>query len=415
MSYAFESPQAQASSSLPSTHHPYPHDLYSGDPQHHAPYSAYPDQVPADYAARSEHSGAYRDNLGDSYDENSSRVLDRDRDDDPYVDADARAGAGDDQVYHDGNMASEKADYGSPYAAKRTSGNSIWTKDDKRALASRSIPAKICRVLIGNIIIAVIIIVSIICLIVMFLRPPNVAISGISVPSQNGVNYQNGAFAFNVSVDISVSNPNSISAKIKKLKATAYDAEDQSAALGHGLVQNQKIDPNANTTVIFPFQIKYDQSEDPNFSILRNIASDCNLNLFGSTSGGSGDLSFLFKIEVDVEVLSITVPVHFNKNVSFPCPLSQSSLQGIFGSLLSGAGGRRSLLEEVHSDPSLAAALVRRQAVTADSVDLATWQRDVTPVELMAAAADGLVRRYSTGSATGADEKRSLADEHDAL
>ncbi len=94
-------------------------------------------------------------------------------------------------------MVSEKDNYGaSPYNANRASGNSIWTKEDKRALASRSAPAKICRVIIGNIILAVILIVSIICLIVMFLRPPNVAISGISVPNQNGVSYENGAFAF---------------------------------------------------------------------------------------------------------------------------------------------------------------------------------------------------------------------------
>lgn len=420
MSYAFQSPRAQVSSSLPSTNYPH-HDPYSANSQqHYDPYSAQlADQDHADYASRSAPPNHYGDQAGDSYDDNPSPGLHRERDNDQDYNnyADTRAGAGDHHhPYNDNtiNMTSEKADYGSPYAAKRASGNSIWTKDDKRALASRSVPAKICRVLIGNMILAIILIVSIICLIVMFLRPPNVAISGVSVPSQNGVSYQNGAFAFNVSVDISVSNPNSISANIKKLKATAYDSQDQSTALGHGLVENQKIQPNANTTVVFPFQIKYDQSQDTDLSIIRNIASECGLNLFGGSSSGSGDLSFLFKVEVDVEVLSITVPVNINRNVSFACPLSGSSLQGILsglGSALTGTG-RRSL--GAGEDESLAAALVRRQLAKADVVDMATFKRDVSPVELVAAAADGLVRRYSPlfGSA---ESKRWLADEHDAL
>ncbi|CBQ73229.1 conserved hypothetical protein [Sporisorium reilianum SRZ2] len=415
MSYAFQSPRAQVSSTLPDTQYgSHSHDPYPTDAQQHqhnyAPYSgAHSDQ---------DH---YRDELGDSHDSNPSRGLHGGRDDvnddDDYIDRynhhSTRAGAGD--IDDPNMMASEKANYGSsPYAAKRASGNSIWTKEDKRAFSSRSCPAKLCRIVFGNLILILILIVSIICLIVMFLRPPNVAISGIGVPSQNGVSYQNGAFAFNVSVDISVSNPNSISANIKKLKATAYDSAEPTTALGNGLVTNQKIQPNANTTVVFPFQIKYDQSQDSDLSIIRNIASDCGINLFGGSSG-SGDLSFLFKIEVDVEVLSITVPVNINRNISFPCPLSQSSLQGILsgiGSSFGVGGSSRRSLSEGEEDESLAAKLVRRQMEKTDVIDAATWQRELSPVELVAAAADGLVRRYSPRSVEG---QRSVADAHDAL
>ncbi|CDS01357.1 uncharacterized protein SPSC_06644 [Sporisorium scitamineum] len=411
MSYAFQSPRAQVSSTLPHHNDPHNHDPYSPDAQqHYAPYSAQPDQ---------DH---YRDDLGDTHDSNPSRGLHSGHEDnDDYIDQyndTTCAGAGD---IDDRNMASEKANYGSPYVAKRASGNSIWTKEDKRAFSSRSCPAKLCRIIFGNLILIVILIVSIVCLIVMFLRPPNVAISGIGVPNQNGVSYQNGAFAFNVSVDISVSNPNSISANIKKLKATAYDSADQSTALGHGLVTNQKIQPNANTTVVFPFQIKYDQSQDSDLTIIRNIASDCGINIFGGSSGssGSGDLSFLFKVEVDVEVLSITVPVNINRNISFPCPLSGSSLQGILSGISSSFGGggssRRSLADGDESDESLAASLVRRQMAKTDVIDAATWQRELSPVELVAAAADGLVRRYSPRSLSAEQGKRSVADEHDAL
>lgn len=414
-SYPFQSPQAQVSSSLPPTHDPYAHDPYSSHPQqqqqhHHDPYSGHADYDDdrADYAHRSGYTDQhnYRDDQGDSYDSNPSRGINQ-----PY--ADTRSGAiGDNSSpYNDaGNMSSEKAGYDDGYAAKRASGNSIWTKDDKRALASRSVPAKICRVLIGNLILAVIIVVSIICLIVMFLRPPNIAISGVTIPNQNAVAYQNGAFAFNVSVDISVSNPNSISANIKKLKVTAYDAQDQSTALGNGLLENQKIRPNANTTVIFPFQIKYDQSQDPDFSIIRNIASDCGLNLFGGSSSGDGNLDFVFKIEVDVDVLSITVPVNFNKTVSFPCPLSESSLQGVLSGLGSALGGasKRAILGKGDDDnQGLAEGLLKRQLAKANAVDLDKVSQEMSPGEFAAAVANGLVRKYSPLSPSD--------EHHDAL
>lgn len=407
MSYAFQSPRAQVSSTLPHINDNYPHDPYSADSlQPYDPPSSRPDH------------DEYRDEVGESLDSNPSRTLHRDYEQDYGNHYNhLRAGAGEMDNY---NMGAEKANSGSPYAAKRASGNSIWTKDDKRAFQSRSCPAKLCRILIGNLILAIILVVSIICLLALFVRPPNIAISGIGVPSQNGVNYQNGAFSFNVSIDISVSNPNSISANIKKLQATAYDSEDQSTALGHGLVTDQAIRANANTTVEFPFQIKYNQSEDPNGSLIRNIASDCRLDLTGGSSIGSGDLSFLFKIEVDVEVLSITVPVNFNRNVSFPCPLSGVNLQNILsglGSVLGNAlgvgGSRRAISDGAEADQSVAAGLARRQLAKRDVIDMATWQREVNAIDLVAAAADGLIRRYAPLS--NDEDKRSLASEHDAL
>ncbi len=102
-------------------------------------------------------------------------------------------------------------------------------------------------------------------------------------------------------------------------------------------------------------------------SIIKNIASDCGLSLFGGSSSSSGDLSFLFKIEVDVDVLSVTVPVNVNKNVSFPCPLSGSSLSSIISGLGSSLGaGRRALMD----GDSVLEAMARRQLEKMDVVDM---------------------------------------------
>lgn len=72
----------------------------------------------------------------------------------------------------------------------------------------------------------------------------------------------------------------------------AYDTAEKSTSVGGGSLDNVKIEPHANTTFQFPFQIKYDASKDPNSTILKDIASKCGISLQGVTSGsvGSGDL-----------------------------------------------------------------------------------------------------------------------------
>ncbi|EPQ30362.1 uncharacterized protein PFL1_01888 [Pseudozyma flocculosa PF-1] len=398
-SYPFAgNPTAQSSSDHdPSLHH-----------HHHNPY-------PNDYQRDShDDDDAYRDHP-QSHDSAYSRDHAQPH---PYTDRDGADDDGQDQAYrpHSLDAAPAQPDYayrdtatvaasrdpytmtaekGDPYSGAR--GNSIWTRDDKRSFQERSAPAKIFRVLFCILVIGVIFVLAIICLVVTFVRPPNVAISGVGVASQE-VKYSNGAFSFDVKVDISISNPNSISATIEKLEAKAYDANDKSTTVGSGIIRNQKIVPHANTTIGFPFTIAYDSSKDTDLSIIKNIADKCGLNLAGLTGGsssgggGGGNLDFDLDIDVDVSVLSISIPVSFSHDVSFPCPLTGASIQSALGGLLGGVTGTGQRRRDVPL-------IEERQPEPASS----------SPLDLVAAAADAFVRRAA------ATRQKSIADLHDAL
>ena len=369
----------------------YPHeDPYSRAPQHFAPYPSHPDRDDEyDEAAhlkntRDEH--AYQDR----YDDFSAAYPTQ------------QAYDSTDHQYNDrGNntMAAEKV-YDDGYAGRK--GNSIWTRDDKRAFAERGAAAKIFRSLFCFLVIGVIIVLSIILLILTFVRPPNVGISSVGVPNQSGVSYDNGAFGFNVSVDLSISNPNAISATLSSLSVKAYNPQDKTVVLGSGQVTDSKIAANANTTIDFPFRIQYNQTQDPDLSILTDIANKCGIslsNILGGDSSQVGDLNFDFDVHAKVSVLSLSIPIKFTTAASFPCPLQASSLQDAVGGFLSQFTGR-----DVQDNQQL----VRRRLEAAVKEGQGQFEmRGLSAFDLMLASTNELVKRYS-GARTGSVQ-------HDAL
>ncbi|PWN48431.1 hypothetical protein IE53DRAFT_389375 [Violaceomyces palustris] len=271
-------------------------------------------------------------------------------------------------------------------------GNSIWSQADRGAFKERSVPARCFRVIFCVLIIAIIFVLSIVCLIVTFARPPNVAITGVGVPSQSGVSYTNGAFSFNVTVDITVSNPNSISATVKKLSAKAYDKADRSTSVGSGEIRNKKISPHLNTTIEFPFQIKYDQSQDTDYSIIKDIAAKC-----GIGGGATSNLEFTLDVSLDISVLSIAIPVSFSHDVSFACPLSGSSLEQALGNLGSILGGSLSTRSTTASRRMTLteSAWEGREANTPRNAALFDERGEPSTFAKVMAATDALVRRYA--------------------
>lgn len=226
-------------------------------------------------------------------------------------------------------------------------GNSIWTHDDKRVMAKRSVPAKLFRVLACVIINAIIVIVSIICLVVIFARPFNVGVGTITPPSTNSVSLQGTTLTFNGSIDFIVSNPNSISSALT-LNAKVYDQVDMSQDIGRGSVENAKIDANSNSTITFPYQIRYDYSSDGSKAILEDLASKC-----GLTGGSTGKLDLTLDIDADIKILSVPVPVSFKQDVEFDCPIPASILKSIAGGSLSSLTGSlsgRSFFGDDHSE-----------------------------------------------------------------
>ncbi|KAN0064754.1 hypothetical protein ACQY0O_001811 [Thecaphora frezii] len=395
MSYPFAGTSQAQSSSAHDHHRPH-------SPYHHPHTDDVDDDVDHRYSQPQSHYQPYSDRDLDDYPQYPTHQ--------PYrADSPTHSHEGESYPIRDSgvaaaaaNMTAEKAAYKGTYAANR--GKSIWTPDDKRAFQKRSAPAKIVRVLFCILILGLILVLSIICLIVMFVRPPNVAISGLGV-SSSSVEYSNGAFSFNVSVDISISNPNSISASVAKLAAQAYDATDRSTMLGTGEIRDQRIVPHANTTIKFPFTIEYNSTQDKDLSIISDIANKCGLNLEGLTttnSSGSGNLDFDFDIDVDVAVLGITIPVNFSQDITFPCPLTGASVQSALSGLLSGVTS--SALSSVATTTAQKRSL---PSPTPRGLDQQRerereWLKTRSPVELVAVAADAFVKSLNKNQGAGA-------------
>lgn len=205
------------------------------------------------------------------------------------------------------------------------SNGSIWTVDQKRAMQKRRVPARIFRVLACLVINAIIVIISIVCLVVIFVRPFNVGVGNVQAPSTSSVGVSGNALTFNGSVDFIISNPNSIAAGLS-LSAKVYDTVDDSQDLGRGEVADKDIKAHANTTVTFPYQVRYDSTKDANKVILLDLAKKCGLG-----GGSTQDLSLELNIDAEITILSVPIPVSFKHDFNVPCPISTDVLKQFGG------------------------------------------------------------------------------------
>lgn len=156
-----------------------------------------------------------------------------------------------------------------------------------------------------------------------------------------------------------VSNPNSVSATVKKVDATIFERDADDNSIGTGHAKNVKIGQNTNTTIALPVVITLLQSGEvlQNANVLQHVASSCGWNLGLSGLGGllgrrslhSNDTSLSplgltkrankiplkvdLRIKISVLSLAFTVPVH-GVNVNVDCP----SLGGVLGGGGSGGG-----------------------------------------------------------------------------
>jgi hypothetical protein len=84
-------------------------------------------------------------------------------------------------------------------------------------------------------------------------------------------------------------------------------------------VTNQVIPAHSNTTINFPYQIKYDPTGDTSKTILKDLANKC-----GLTGGASQELNLIIKVDASVKILSVPIPVSFDQDINFTCPLDSS-------------------------------------------------------------------------------------------
>ncbi|KDN53291.1 hypothetical protein K437DRAFT_253318 [Tilletiaria anomala UBC 951] len=260
---------------------------------------------------------------------------------------------------------------------------SIWSKEDKRAFQERSHFAKVCGPIFCVVILAAITIISAVCLVFVFARPPNFALDGATVPVPY-VDATNSAFGFNTTIDFSVSNPNSISATVQHLSAVITTKNVPNVTIGKGTLSNQKIAANTNTTIHFPLSISlYNPTEDPNNEALQSVATQCGWK--SGSGSSSGTVTLNIKANGKISVLGIGIAIPISTTISPGCPSlsaiesaigalsGNSDLSKIIGQLLSGSGRRALALASTRGSTTFRKIGASSSATLASPATLPHW------------------------------------------
>ncbi|KAI8344140.1 hypothetical protein BC941DRAFT_337234, partial [Chlamydoabsidia padenii] len=124
-------------------------------------------------------------------------------------------------------------------------------------------------------------------------------------------------FNINLGLNFTVVNPNVEGLTFEKIKATAFYPIQPDRPLGGGNMTNLRINPASRTHFVFPFQVQYDPSVDPGFSILLDIMTKC--GLLGSSQ--KQDIRLNYDLRPTIRVIGIPISFTIHRFTSIPCPL----------------------------------------------------------------------------------------------
>lgn len=216
--------------------------------------------------------------------------------------------------------------YGTSQARKATRG--IWSYDDRRAFQQESWFLKLLRLVGFILVIGVIIALSVVLLIVMFLRPPNVGLKNLELPqSASDLQVQDERFMLNATIDAVISNPNYVSAQINNLNATVYDAHARKTSIGVCYLEHKTIEARENTTVRLPCEMQYDFQKDQDLSIIKDIVNRCGL-VKGSKKQ---KIQALLDVHVTIQLLAFHIPISAGPTISMDCPVTRRQVKEALG------------------------------------------------------------------------------------
>ncbi|WFD31100.1 hypothetical protein MSPP1_002133 [Malassezia sp. CBS 17886] len=227
---------------------------------------------------------------------------------------------------HEG--ANEKSAAVYPSAAPMEKRRGIWFREDRRAFQDQSLIFKILRIVAFILIIGIIVALTVIILIFMFLRPPNVGLNQPQLPnSTSAIQIQQNTFSFDVNLSAVIANPNYVTAHIKDFNATALDTYAKATSLGNCTLDDVALVARRNTTVNLPCVVSYNANNDPNLTILKDIVDRCGL----VNSKSRQPLKVLIEAHFAVQLLAFHVPISVSPTVSFDCPLSKKQIEDLVG------------------------------------------------------------------------------------
>ncbi|KAI9499676.1 hypothetical protein BDB00DRAFT_746402, partial [Zychaea mexicana] len=138
--------------------------------------------------------------------------------------------------------------------------------------------------------------------------------SGLPRFQRQGRQYnENMAFTINLGLMFGINNPNVETLTLASVEAIAFYPTAPTTAIADGQINDVHINRFGFTNFTFPIHIHYNNTADPNFSMLRDIHSRC--------SNGQ-DLSVNADIKPVVSVIGVHIPIPtIHHTVNFACPI----------------------------------------------------------------------------------------------
>ncbi|KAG7562197.1 hypothetical protein FFLO_02382 [Filobasidium floriforme] len=167
------------------------------------------------------------------------------------------------------------------------------------------------------------VLISVVLTIAMWVRPPDIRLFDIDIPSSNAVSITTSSLALNFSLIIGVTNPNWFSADFKEISAVAkWPGLD--ADFGGGSLTDIKFGGNSATNFSFPFMVNYSTDLDPQSIVLSSLLEKC-----GSVP--PGDITIDYDLTLKLHIVAFDVSPTISSSASLQCPVSAADIRKIAG------------------------------------------------------------------------------------
>jgi LEA14-like dessication related protein len=171
------------------------------------------------------------------------------------------------------------------------------------------------------------IIIGLVIAVLVLGKKPTVDFIGTAPPPDGKQPYVNRGTAldFNFGLRFNVMNPNPIGATFTKIQATAFYPGHPSK-IGGGSLSNVRINAKSNNTIIFPFSINYNSTEDPQLKIISDIVKKCGF----ANNGKEQPITINYTLKLTFRVI-IPISVSSDRSTNITCPIKDGNVPAIPG------------------------------------------------------------------------------------
>ncbi|KAF9351423.1 hypothetical protein BGX26_010576 [Mortierella sp. AD094] len=177
-------------------------------------------------------------------------------------------------------------------------------------------------------------IIIIVILIFTVFKVPSVQYVGPASDPTFSFNQGNTTLAMNMVANIEVDNPNPIGFNFESIVVTAY-YPNYAPSIGGGTLNHVSFPSKSTKTIQFPLSFNYDRHQDPGFSVVQSILTEC-----GFTGSAEGQITINYDAKATMKIIGISFS-HTIKNQSYKisCPVNIAEIaSGIPAGIISGIG-----------------------------------------------------------------------------